>query len=369
MRKHIILFVLICSFASCQQAADQSFAEYFVNVDSLATELPSVKDVLYVPLETTETSLIQNINKIVVRDSVIYIFDNLSKKVFLFSEKGRFLRSIDKIGQGPGEYTYPSDMDVDKEGNIYLSDFQSKNIIKYNLGDGDDYEILHIGESFMDFVVQGKYVYLSRLARTGTFDVNLARWDMITQEVEVLKENKLIEGNSIGFADHYLFRTDDKNAYYYERFNPIGYQIVGDSLKDCIHFVSTSFPTEDDVKKHTKHPGVNRNVYFASLDISACYETEQYLLITFNTAPFHTYSLVNKSTKAVYSVNSFREIGVLGYEVCASTGDKFITYFIPNDVNISRIREMTIAMNDANKERIKNLSVEDNPVLVLFNFD
>lgn len=57
------------------------------------------------------------------------------------------------------------------------------------------------------------------------------------------------------------------------------------------------------------------------------------------------------------------------FTVCASTGDEFISYFIPNDANISQIREMTIAMNDANKERIKNLSVEDNPVLVSFNFD
>lgn len=368
MKKYIVFFVLICSAVSCKQGHEQSFAEYVINVDSLSTELPPVKNVSYIPLEVTEASLIQNINKIVARDSVFYIFDNRSKKVFLFNNRGKFLKSIDKIGLGPGEYTYPSDIDVDKEGNVYVSDFQSKSIIKYNLGNENDFEILYIGESFMDFVIHGHYIYLSRLAREGALNVNLARWDMESKEVEILKENKLIEGNSIGFADHYLFRTGDC-AYYYERFRPIGYQIGKDTLREFIYFESTRFPTDDEVKKQAKQLNGKRNTDFASLDISACYETEKYLLITFNTAPFHTYSLINKSSKDVYSVNSLRETGVLGYEVCGSTGREFISYFIPNDMNLEQIQEMSMTMSHINKERVNDLSVEDNPVLVLFSFD
>lgn len=369
MRKNIILFILIIGFVSCRKGVNQSFAEYIIYVDSLSTELPPIKSIRYIPLETTDASLIRNINKIIVRDSVYYIFDNLSKKILLFNKRGRFIKSINKVGQGPGEYIYPSDIDVDKEGNIYLSDFQSKNIIKYCFGNENDFEILDVGESFMDFVIQGQYIYLSRLAREGTLDINLARWNMDSQEIEILKENELIEGNSIGFADHYFYRTGNEYAFYYERFHRIGYQIVGDSLREYISFESASFPTDDEVKKQAKLPKEKRNIDFASLDISACYETEKYLLITFNTTPFHTYSLVNKMTKVVYSVNSFQEVGVLGYEICASTGEDFISYFLPNDMNIRQIQRMSVDMDDINNECVTNLSVEDNPVLVLFSFD
>lgn len=369
MKKSIILFILIIGFTSCRKSVDQSFAEYIIHVDSLSTELPPIKNIRYIPLETTEASLIQNINKIIVRDSVFYLFDFLSKRILLFNERGKFIKSIDKVGQGPGEYTYPSDIDVDKEGNIYVSDYQSKNIIKYHLGNENDFEILKVGESFMDFVIQGQYIYLSRLTRVGPFDINLARWNMDSQEIEILKENKLMEGIAIGFANHYFYRTGNGNAFYYERFHKIGYQIVGDSLREYISFESASFPTDDEVKEQAKLPQEKRNIHFASLDISACYETEKYLLITFRTTPFPTYSLVNKTTKAVYSVNSFQKVGVLGYQICASTGEDFISYFQPTDVNLRQIKEMSTGMNDSNKECLANLRVEDNPVLVLFSFD
>lgn len=226
MKKYLVLFLMI-GFASCSRPVDHSLAEYIIYADSLSTELPPMKRIRYIPLETTEASLIEEINKIIVRDSVFYIFDNMRKRVLLFDYEGKFISSIDKLGLGPGEYTYPSDMDVDKDGNIYVSDFQSRNIIKYKSGDGNDFEILPIGEAFMDFVIQGQYIYLSRLLRTTPFDVNLARWDMNSREIEIWRENELTDANGFGFADHYFYRTGTNSAFYCERFHPVIYQIVG----------------------------------------------------------------------------------------------------------------------------------------------
>lgn len=354
-------------FASCKQLPNQFFSGYTILVDSLSEALPPVKDISYIPLETTGASYIRNIDKIIVEDSIFYIFDNMSKKVFLFNQEGKFLQSINRVGQGPGEYTYPTDMQVDKDGNVYVSDFAAKRIIKYNSGNLNDFEVLNIGESFMDFVIQGRFIYLSRMIRDGAFSVNLARWDMNTYELEILKENRLLEGNTIGFANHYFYRTGEDCVYYYERFNPIGYRIVGDSLSKSFSIKSENFPTEDDVKKWSTNK--RRHLEFASLDISACYETEKYLFITCNTKPFKTHCLVDKETKAVSSVESLLKGGILGYEICTSTGKNFVSYFIPNEENLINVRKMSLNMNSVNKERTENLSVEDNPVLVLFSFE
>lgn len=367
MKKIILYFILSIGFVSCKQIPSPLSVEYTILVDSLSETLPPVKNILYIPLETSETSLIRNIDKIITKDSIFYIFDNMSKKIFLFNQEGKFLRNIDKVGQGPGEYTSPSDMEVDNDGNVYVSDFPAKRIIKYNLGNGNDFEVINIGVSFMDFVIHGKFIYLSRMIKNGAFSVNLARWNMDTHEMEILKENKLLEGNTIGFANHYFYRTGEDCVYYYERFNPIGYRIVGDSLSKSISIKSENFPTEDDVKKWSTNG--RRHLEFASMDISACYETEKYLLITCNTKPFHTYCLVDKKTKVVSSTESLLKDGILGYEICASTGKNFVSYFIPNEGNLINVRKMSVTMNSVNKERTANLSIEDNPVLVLFNFE
>jgi hypothetical protein len=58
----------------------------------------------------------------------IYVLDSGNHRVQKFSPDGRYLATIGRKGQGPGELYFPQSIDVDGAGNIYLSDPNNKRI-------------------------------------------------------------------------------------------------------------------------------------------------------------------------------------------------------------------------------------------------
>ncbi|MDR2410063.1 MAG: 6-bladed beta-propeller [Bacteroidales bacterium] len=93
---------------------------------------PLLDDYRLVILETTDNCLIGEIRKVVLADSLIFIHDPyIANKLFLYNNKGKFIRQIGAYGQGPGEYIQVSDFYYDKNtGEILLYD-QFKSTIMY----------------------------------------------------------------------------------------------------------------------------------------------------------------------------------------------------------------------------------------------
>ena len=58
----------------------------------------------------------------------IYVLDNKEKSIYLFNEKGTFLRRIGRAGQGPGEFGRPSSIYVDSGDLIYVLDEANRRI-------------------------------------------------------------------------------------------------------------------------------------------------------------------------------------------------------------------------------------------------
>lgn len=58
----------------------------------------------------------------------IYICDTGAIEVKKFDKNGKFLWSLNKRGQGPGEFNRPIDIALDKNGNIYVSDQNNRKI-------------------------------------------------------------------------------------------------------------------------------------------------------------------------------------------------------------------------------------------------
>jgi hypothetical protein len=70
-----------------------------------------------VPLETTDSSLIRSILKVIYHNNMFYILD-YNSVILAFDMTGKFRFKIDNRGQGPNQYTHISDFDVDRERNI-----------------------------------------------------------------------------------------------------------------------------------------------------------------------------------------------------------------------------------------------------------
>lgn len=134
MRK-TILFVPLMLLAACGTNHDNS-ADDFVTVNlrdcvknttvtGLADE---IKDVCYVPLEMTDddASLIDGVANFVVSEKYIYVLPAKEMRVVLFSRSGKFIRTLIKQGQGPGEFSGAiCNMQIDEKNNrLYLFDVQ-----------------------------------------------------------------------------------------------------------------------------------------------------------------------------------------------------------------------------------------------------
>lgn len=91
----------------------------------------------FIALETTDKAFIGNISKLIVIDDNIFILDNShAKKIFIFNTNGKFIRTVGKLGKGPGEYTNIEDFTIDKgTGNIVVLAYPSMALIYNTEGD------------------------------------------------------------------------------------------------------------------------------------------------------------------------------------------------------------------------------------------
>ncbi|MGQ9801688.1 MAG: 6-bladed beta-propeller [Candidatus Saccharicenans sp.] len=52
----------------------------------------------------------------------IYVLDTGNNRIQKFSRDGKYLATIGRFGQGPGEFNYPTWFDIDRAGNLYVTD-------------------------------------------------------------------------------------------------------------------------------------------------------------------------------------------------------------------------------------------------------
>lgn len=364
--KYLFLILLSVFCLSCSDKRNQDWqATYSIDLDSALQILPQIEEVECIPLETNDASLIADIDKVLYRNGTFYVFDKIGKKILMFDRQGNFLESIHKIGQGPGEYTEPCDMDVDNEGNIYLSDWATQSIIVYKNGDGSNYTVHRIGEYFLDFAVVENSIYLGLVYQEGEAKQNLAVWSKKSEKTIYVKKNFLLEGNKLPYrAKHYMYRSDNK-VLYYERFNQCISQLEENGIDSCIYFSSKKIPTEENVKlwaQSSPMEQIQRSFQYI-VDVSACYETDDCIFIVFQSIPV-SYGIIDKKSGMKYYVGAKNAAAIPAKGVCAIADQFFVSYITPGDKNIE-----TIFQSIPNKDEVEKLRIlpeETNPVLILF---
>jgi hypothetical protein len=149
MKKSLLILIILCVFAACNQsktrtsrytseqiAALQIDSTVILNAetDSLITidlnpflkkqlfDLGSlIKELKIIPLETTDESLLDDIYKILITETNIYIYDDFKGGgLAIFDKSGRFVKRISH-GGGPGEIFRLWDVAYDMENNEILA--------------------------------------------------------------------------------------------------------------------------------------------------------------------------------------------------------------------------------------------------------
>lgn len=139
-----LLIILMIVFCSCgrkntgETGADGSVIriDLFSEPGSTLKKLSEIAEgVDYIPLQTTEKSLIGNyVGKIVKMDDRIYL--KSGEEIMCFNTDGSYLFKLQKSGRGPEEYTGITDFDV-SSGNKFLVILSALNrrLLTYGISD------------------------------------------------------------------------------------------------------------------------------------------------------------------------------------------------------------------------------------------
>lgn len=133
----------------------------------------------YVPLETIKESLITRVDKLIVGDSIIVVWDKENSSVLLFNRDGKFISKLGEQGKGPNEYVDIYDITVDDESkHIVLNDPGKQALIYFDFaGNFLEYRALKKPEltgpaliAFKDYIIFNRGYYPMDGNYLGVFD-------------------------------------------------------------------------------------------------------------------------------------------------------------------------------------------------------
>lgn len=371
MYKYIIIISFFFLLLSCTGVSTKTMEEagnICANIDSLSMAELNVNFLRYIPLETNEQSLISNITKVVFVDHCFYIFDRLAKRVVVFSDKGKYLYHIQKIGNGPGEYVEPIDMNVAQNGTIYIADNATQRIIEYT-HEGKKFKDINVGFYFGGFALSGDgNFYLADIREKGMLTISLAKFEVETNKLTVIEAYEPALKRSIMYFNSHLFYHSYDRTYYYARFTPFVYALDGNNVSKQIELQTTKLPTKEQIAEWEKQKiGERFDAKGLICSLSGCYETKDFILLVSMSA-YPIYTFIETKEHKVYNFQA------LGKRLNGNSGIRgvadscFISFCIPSQRNISHILEVNENLKEEETKQFKELQEDDNPILMLFDF-
>jgi len=126
--------------------------------------------------ERAEETFIKIIDAISDPAGNIFIVDSGDNSIKKFSREGMFLKKMARTGQGPGELSTPLGADLDKNGSLYVNDYDNRRINVYT-NDLDYVDTIPLKSSLvvedLYITLDGNLLILSSPHRTGQKYFNL----------------------------------------------------------------------------------------------------------------------------------------------------------------------------------------------------
>ena len=376
MKSKILTFIFSLLFIGCNKYSSKIYDKDSVNITIFSENYQEkiyysqlFDSVKYIILDNRDDCLIGEIAKIVHYDKRFYILDVQQMILFAFSETGQFEWKIDKRGNGPGEYRYLMDFDIN-QNRLYLFDRRNQ-ILEYDLNGNfvKKYEINIPGVSFL--INNGHFYFYTCNSTSETGDYSLLIMDDYGQKfkngIPITQKNLL---NKCVIFNHskVFYRYGDKNRFYMPLETNV-YSIAEDSIS-VQYRISIN-------NKNIPENFFDRNTYEDLTNTSYAYgmhtfwENDSFLSfeVMFDKR-YWTVLFSKKEDKPAYGI-FYDDIAYCFPSIQVSNNDFAIGFRSMYELHseytfaqeIKESRENTIL-----EDIVKNTNEEDNPVLLIYFF-
>lgn len=335
-----------------------------------------IESIRFVPLETRESSLIAEINHLLVTDSNIYIADRYrGGSVLIFDRAGKFIKRIEK-GQGPAELLNLKDIDFDKK-NRELVVYHWK-ILSFYTPEGEYKRRERIPFNAFNFSITPEG-YLFR-AENGVDNTHLG----YSENYELLMTDKNFKLKSVGIPylyskELYYGRQDyiqatDQSINFAFNFNDTVYQYVNNKeikAKYRLDFSSKRFP-ENLLKR------LSTTDFFQSAKSNDCYyfmgdyiENDNHEFFQLENEYIKRGTSIFRDKKSgnilVGTTLNYFQIAPVIKTPKASKDSLFISYFQPQDIDkFKSLLPECRMLTPEDKIKLEQLKEDDNPVLIFY---
>lgn len=399
----LILFYLIVILTGCSSKTSNdidaglkisdlrdtvSFIMKTKNVVTIAVPPPTDKmkasdifeDFKYIPLESSEKSLMGQYQDICIYENRIFVHDIETNMIYIFNIQGKFINKVGKRGNGPGEFFQPESMTIDPfRKQLLVYDTFIKNIFYFTL----DGVFLHSDQMAIMSNQNFKVISPNLIA----FGVN--RTCENSQLKEMNKYNIIytdsalnVRGGVYKEEENYIphfslpcFSSNNQQVYYTPPYTSDIYEFVGDTLVGKLYLDYSKWKNHFNLDKlKTLEANKKGGYYYNTIHVSPpVLSSNRFLFFETITEEsrdnFHSY--YDKVTGRILSFNIYTmeaENDLLFTTVLASNENYFIGYISASSlIYLKENRNKNgIAMSPEISNMIDSLYTDDNDVIVLF---
>ena len=328
----------------------------------------SFKNIHMIQLEATEESLISDIKRVVDVDGKVYVLTRTNEIYCFDRATGKYIRTIGRLGEGPGEYVSAMDICYDeKEKCICVVDYYKSAIHNYSLDgrflgdrkfDSDTAE--GVGKAvYVDCAPDGNMLVSLRMSPEKAYRDHvymMVRPDGTSTGVDVFSPVKSEIGN-IEVSRHPIAKSED-GLRFFKFMNDTIFTLSGDEVVPfCKLNLGRKMIPKDVLAKMGPYEDVNAGKLYQSgysLPLFELYEDKNYILVLTKplTLEGRENYLINKKTlegihikgSALMAVEAVMFLeGRLMPDIIDSNRNEFISWFAP--IWIECMRDEIFAKN------------------------
>lgn len=297
MQQYIYILALIL-FSSCSThnqehsilKVDLDYANDTINYSTF------VDSVSYIELNTNNTCLLSDINKIYLDNDTFLIWDSKKGGILSFNQKGKFIKQINYYGNGPEEFVAIKAFCIDPIKNyICVWDYPSERINKYTYS-GIFVESEKNNNFVRDFAIfedGSKLCILPFYSQSLPYGI----WTSDSKNDIIKKYDiKIPKDHLVEFSGTYCNQSRD-DVYYYDRNWDQMYKLTKDTCELLYSFKIQQVVDEESRKKDPSTlTNLNEVAYMTNFSISNSHILQSYF---YGKEKSHKWVMYNKKNNTI----------------------------------------------------------------------